>query len=147
MTLLTLAYDADALRFDIKPSKRTYRAWLQNAITVSLFTDARCASDELPQGETDQRGYWGDIELPEGESLGSKLWTLKRKKVTQQTIGRVRDYAEEALQWLVNDGHLQSVNVTAERSGLYQIDLNITCQISADKREDFLQHFDIGEAA
>lgn len=124
-----LAYSAENQRIDLQSKPSSFLNWLQNAVVISLFTDARCEQDELPQGETDRRGYYGDFELPQGESLGSKLWTLKREKVIPKTINRARDYATQALQWLVDDGHLQSVKVTAERGGLQQINLLIQCQL------------------
>ncbi|MGH1429749.1 MAG: phage GP46 family protein [Neptuniibacter sp.] len=134
-----LAYSAEGQRIDLQSKPSSFINWLQNAVVISLFTDARCEPDELPQGETDQRGYYGDFELQEGESLGSKLWTLKREKVTQNTINRARTYATEALEWLLED-HLQNIKVTAERGGLQQINLLIQCQLKDGSWEAPYEH-------
>lgn len=146
MSLLAIGFNDTARRIDLQCMPDTFLNWLENAVVISLFTDARCQSDELPKGETDQRGYWGDIELPESESLGSKLWTLKREKVLTKTINRARDYAIEALQWLVVDSHLQAVKVEASRGDTDRIDLLIKCQLPDGTWHEFSRDFLVGEA-
>lgn len=82
---------------------------LRTAVLVSLFTDCRAeADDELPAGDGDRRGSWDDPER------GSRLWLLSREKQTARTLERAREYAEEALAWLVEDGIARAVTVTAE---------------------------------
>lgn len=82
---------------------------LRTAVIISLFTDRRAeADDELPDGGTDRRGSWDD------PTLGSRLWLLGREKQTQRTLERAREYAEEALAWLVEDGIARAVTVSAE---------------------------------
>lgn len=89
---------------------------LQTAILVSLFTDRRASpDDELPAGETNRRGWWGDVapEVP-GDVIGSRLWLLFREKKLAEVIVRANEYAREALQWLIDDKVAQRVDVTAE---------------------------------
>ncbi|MEW6647182.1 MAG: phage GP46 family protein [Pseudomonadota bacterium] len=82
---------------------------LRTAVIVSLFTDARAETDdELPAGDGDRRGSWDDPQR------GSRLWLLAREKQTARTLERAREYAEEALAWLVEDGIARAVTVTAE---------------------------------
>jgi phage gp46-like protein len=144
MSLLTLAYNQDNQQIDLQTSPDARLNWLQNAVLISLFTDARCEADELPQGETDQRGYWGDLDLPEGESLGSKLWLLRREKITQNTLNRARDYATDALQWLIENDHLQGVKVEVSRGGLERIDLLIHCQLPDGTWIELFQEYVLG---
>lgn len=75
---------------------------LETAVHLSLFLDARAHDDdELPPGQTDRRGWFGDALSPiDGDSTGSRLWLLAREKVTQQIPTRAREYAAEALAWL-----------------------------------------------
>lgn len=130
MSMLALAYSDTTEQIDLqsKPSDRL--TWLENAVTISLFTDARAdADDEIPDGGTDRRGHWADMYLDEDESLGSKLWLLKRQKVTQDVINKAKDYCTDALEWLVDDEHLQALNVTAERGDLSRINFQIDCQL------------------
>lgn len=103
-------------RFDLVPANDDKLTWLNSAITISLFTDARADNDDvLPDDSQDKRGYWGDMDLDSGESLGSKLWLLQREKITQQTLNKMQSYILEALQWLIDEDHLLAVQVTVER--------------------------------
>ncbi|MBN57780.1 MAG: hypothetical protein CMI04_08790 [Oceanospirillaceae bacterium] len=103
-------------------------ARLRNAVLISLFTDARAPADQVPDG-MDNRGFWADMDLPNGESLGSTLWTLQREKITAQLLTRLRDLATSALAWMIDDGQLQAVNVTVERYGLDGVAWQIDCQL------------------
>lgn len=88
---------------------------LESAVVISLFTDRRAESDDsLPAGETDLRGWWGDDFMGKGRRIGSKLWLLSREKRLPAVLARAKEYAEEALAWLVEDGLAKSVDVQAE---------------------------------
>jgi phage gp46-like protein len=88
---------------------------LETAILLSLFSDARALEgDDLPFG-SDKRGFWGDVIL--GYSFGSKLWTLERGKITNKTLGVIETYMGSALQWMLEDGVVSDVGVSATRSG------------------------------
>lgn len=85
---------------------------LATAVLISLFTDRRADGDDtIPDRSGDPRGWWGD--LGRARPLGSKLWLLEREKQTEQVRLRAQDYAQEALDWLVEDGVAQSVTVAA----------------------------------
>ena len=77
---------------------------LETAIILSLFTDARVREDELPSGHTWRRGWWGDAVDDEPDTTGSKLWTLRRSKATQEDLVKARAYIREALRWMIRDG-------------------------------------------
>ena len=86
---------------------------LQTSVIASLFSDRRArADDQLPDGSTDRRGWWADpwAEVP-GDQLGSRLWLLGREKELAEPMRRARDYAKEALAWLIEDGIAASVDV------------------------------------
>lgn len=102
---------------------------LTTAVIISLFTDRRAEDDDpLPAG-ADRRGWWADAfpEMP-NDKIGSRLWLLYREKQTQSVVNRAREYAEEALQWLIDDGIAKAVIVTAEivRSGVLGLSIQIT---------------------
>lgn len=136
---------------DLKPANRDRLTWLNNAITISLFTDARASDDDtLPDDGTDKRGYWGDMDLDAGESLGSKLWLLKRSKITQDTLNLMHDYIVNALQWLIDDGHLQSVQVQVERdtqtnpSGdVGRVNFNLQCQLPDGEQVTLFRKYEV----
>lgn len=88
---------------------------LETAIILSLFVDRRAQpGDPIPTGQTDPRGWWGNELLSNlGDEYGSLLWLLEREKQTDATLQRAREYAQEALQWLAEDGVADSVTVSA----------------------------------
>lgn len=80
---------------------------LTNAIVISLFTDARVDN---------QRGWWGN-DFNQNEEIqvemGSRLWTLARSKQLADVLDDAQAYAEQALQWLIDDGHALAIDVMA----------------------------------
>ncbi len=111
---------------------------LQSAVLVSLFTDARVSADELPDGETDRRGWWGqDVQEQQDIGIGSKLWTLERSKRTDETLERYRGYTAEALQWLVDDGHVRSVDVDATYQRGAEVALDIVVRLLDQDQIEF----------
>ncbi|MBO3274121.1 phage GP46 family protein [Pseudomonas schmalbachii] len=89
---------------------------LETAVIVSLFTDRRAALDQLPVEfpADDLRGWWGDVAPQvEGDQTGSLLWLLAREKQLPATLARARQYAEDALRWMLEDKVAQQVVVAA----------------------------------
>lgn len=85
---------------------------LESAVMISLFTDARASADDrLPPGDTDRRGWWGNA-LGD-DSIGSRLWLLRRSKRLPETLRRAEDYIREALAWLIEEQLAQRVEVSA----------------------------------
>ena len=83
---------------------------LETACLTSLFTDRLATPDFTPtDGTTDRRGWWADPY--NDQPLGSNLWQLDRAKKTRDTLGLARRYAQDALQWLIDDGVAASVIV------------------------------------
>ncbi len=118
MTDIATLWDNTAMRGDLAfdGALLTAEAGLYTAVLHSLFTDrAAKADDLLPWGSADRRGWWGDVlARVDGDQYGSRLWLLSREKQTPETLARAREYAEEALAWLVTDGYASSVSVAAE---------------------------------
>jgi phage gp46-like protein len=91
---------------------------LETALLVSLFTDRRAhADDVLPDYGNDRRGWWGDSYADiEGDLIGSRLWLLERERDLADVPLRAKLYLAEAVQWLIDDGVVDQVDVQAERS-------------------------------
>lgn len=96
---------------------------LTTAVLASLFTDRRARPDDVPPGDpADRRGWWGDAfppvsaagAAPASWRLGSRLWLLAREKQLASVVARAREYAEEALAWMIEDKVAASVDVAAE---------------------------------
>jgi phage gp46-like protein len=89
---------------------------LETACLVSLFTDRLATPDFVPtDGSSDRRGWWADPY--NDQPLGSNLWQLERAKKTRDTLALARRYAEEALQWLVDDGVAAQITVNTSWLG------------------------------
>lgn len=86
---------------------------LKTAVLISLFTDRRAEADDvLPDAAASRRGWWGDAL--NARRIGSRLWLLGREKQLREVVLRAREYAEEALAWLVEEGVARRVTVTAD---------------------------------
>lgn len=104
---------------------------LATAVTVALGTNRLALpSDVLPDPDsTDRQGWWGDLDAEEiwnGWPIGSRLWLLKRDKITDtasmygSTTTRVEQYIREAIQpfidrQIASDMFVQAVQVGRER--------------------------------
>lgn len=89
---------------------------LHTAVLISLFTDRRAApSDVIPDGTSDRRGWWADIDTNGNlDEWGSRLWLLDRSKSpTQAVLNQAVGYCKEALQWLLDDGVAANIDVIA----------------------------------
>lgn len=88
---------------------------LENALAMSLFTDRRVSDEQLPQGVTNKKGWWGDMyaENP-GDQIGSRLWTINPAKITDETRKLAEDYCVESTEWLIGDGIADTINFTIE---------------------------------
>lgn len=106
---------------------------MDTAIVQSLFTDRQAdADDKLPHGQIDRRGSWGDAYLPPlpdgtADKEGSRLWLLDGKK-TPENLVLAKEYAEEALAWMIADEVASVVTVTTSyvRDNILRIDIAIT---------------------
>ena len=98
---------------------------LIRAVIVSLFTWRRALpDDELPGDE--RMGWWGDSYPVEPQArIGSRLWLMSRGKLTNAVPGQARELVAEALQWLIDDGVAERVDVIAERQGLFRLAVGV----------------------
>jgi len=95
-------------------------AGLETAVIISLFTDRRAKEDDiLPDSNNpDRRGWWGDLVSDiKNDQIGSRLWLLNREKTLKSVLIKAKKYAEEALDWLIEDKIAVRVEVNAERLG------------------------------
>jgi len=102
---------------------------LETAVIISLFTDRRAEDDDaIPDGTQERRGWWGDdFNEDAADRIGSRLWLLSREKQLAEVLNRARQYAEQALRWLIDDGVAESVDVVASipRAGVLGLQVAI----------------------
>lgn len=112
---------------------------LVRAVVISLFTWRRARPDDPHEGV--KFGWWGDALADDpNDRIGSRLWLIAREKITTELLNRAREYAEEALQWLLDDRVATAVTVTAERDGIERVALQ--CVIARDQAAPITLRFD-----
>ncbi|HDS8578266.1 TPA: phage GP46 family protein [Klebsiella variicola] len=100
---------------------------LTSDVIISLFTDRRALdSDEIPGGDTDRRGWWGDSFRT--RPIGSRLWLLSREKTLQSVLDRAAEYALEALLWMKEAQCVKKISVASSHpvAGWLQLDIELT---------------------
>lgn len=126
---IKLMPDTNEFDLDLRRWELEFDDGLETAILRSLFENGRVTVDELNEGETDRFGWWGDAASnPDNVKSGSKLWLLERGKTTDETLEAAREYCEEALQWLIDDGVAESVTVTTEYLDKFTLAIGIEIQ-------------------
>lgn len=109
---------------------------LTRAVLISLFTWRRAAPDDVV--EDDERfGWWGDsFPAVADDRIGSRLWLLRRVKLTRQTQLDAEFYARESLQWLIDDGHCSAIEVLSERLDAQRLNLRTRLTLADGERLD-----------
>lgn len=81
-----------------------------SSILLSLGIDARASQAEVSD-PIKRRGFIGD-EFYQNENFqhGSKLWLLDQSRVRNNTRNLAVNYSELALQWMINDEYLTTLN-------------------------------------
>lgn len=110
---------------------------LVRAVIISLFTWRRANNDDtLPNAQGFRMGWWGDsYPVVPNDRIGSRLWLLARAKLTDATVQQAKDYAKEALQWLIDDKIAARINVSSQRQGLSTLALGCAIYNADDKAQ------------
>jgi phage gp46-like protein len=113
MADVKLSYNSDSGEFDINIANGDFELddSLETSVIISLFTD--------------KQSWWADETLPDEDSIGSLLYTLKNKTITNDLLNKMRTYALDSLSWLLIDGVAKSVDVTVTRVNQNRVDLNV----------------------
>lgn len=138
-------WNVDELHADwaISPGELANGDDFQTAAIISLFTDRVARADD-PYEDNDRRGWWGDST--EQNQLGSRLWLVRREKLTREVALRSEEYAREALKWLVDDGVVMAVDAEAQIVYPNRLNLFIRYQLPQTDSWDALQFFWIWES-
>ncbi|WP_416220691.1 phage GP46 family protein [Pseudomonas sp. BIOMIG1BAC] len=98
-------------------------AW-QRAAVISLLTWRRAGPDDRID-DPERFGWWGD-SFPSlaNDRIGSRLWQLRRAKLTAETAQTAEAFAREALAWMLEDGRVTAVAVTTTR-GVDRLELQV----------------------
>lgn len=114
-------------------------AALIRAVIISLYTWRRAETDD-PVDDDERFGWWGDSYPPiTDDRIGSRLWLLRRVKLTPQTQRDAEAYAREALQWLLDDGHVIDIAIASEKVDINRLNLIPTLTITGGTRLEIKQ--------
>lgn len=108
MSNVKMVFDPMTMDFDLamEGGDLLTEPGIETAVLMSIFTDRRAAEDdELPDPNGSRRGWWGDLAGEDAtRRIGSRLWLLERSSNLQSVVIKAKEYLDEALQWLVDDG-------------------------------------------
>lgn len=138
---LSISVNGQTVSFGLAMNDRLIRA-----VIISLFTWCRAHDDDdLPSNQ--RFGWWGDAypQVP-NDKIGSRLWLLTRVKLLPSTPGLAKGYAEEALQWMIDDGVASRIDCAAERLGMEGLALSATIYRNDSTHPVSLRFADIWEA-
>jgi len=107
---------------------------MKRVVEISLFTYCR-ANDSDFIDDDERYGWWGDsYPSVTGDRIGSRLWLLRRAKLDTQTRADAERYAREALQWLLDDGHVLNVEILTERVETHRLNLGVVLTLPDGER-------------
>lgn len=107
---------------------------LTRAVLISLFSWRRAERDDEA---AQPYGWWGDsYPTKENDRIGSRLWLLTRRKLTNKTPQQAREFIQQALSWMIDDGVAARLNVTCERTGLDTLAAGVTIWQQDGSRHD-----------
>lgn len=112
---------------------------LLRAVTISLYTWRRAETDD-PIDDEERYGWWGDsYPAIADDRIGSRLYLLRRVKLTPQTQRDAEFYAREALQWLLDDGEVIAIDITSEKVDANRLNLIPTLTVASGARLEIKQ--------
>lgn len=107
---------------------------LIRAVVISLYTWRRADTDD-PVDDDQLYGWWGDsYPAIADDRIGSRLWLLRRVKLTDATQRDAEFYAAEALRWLIDDGHVLDVSISSNRADTNRLNLGVVLTIADGTR-------------
>lgn len=85
---------------------------LTSAVLMSIFSWRRGASNEIDDAGN-RYGWWADTPQ---RKLGSKFWLLRRTSITPVILQKAKEYCQEALSWMIEDGLCKAITVDAKQN-------------------------------
>ena len=107
---------------------------LTRAVLISLFTWRRALTDD-PVDDEELFGWWGD-SYPDiaDDRIGSRLWLLRRVKLTDATQRDAEFYANEALRWLLDEGHAIAIEISSDKADISRLNLTVILTVPGGDR-------------
>lgn len=96
---------------------------LTHAVLQSVYNYEESTQNDRARMLSNERGGTWSKELI--DIVGSRDWTLKRAKLTDETLSLAKRFYEEALAWLITEGHAKTVEVSVWREKPNQMGRNV----------------------
>lgn len=101
---------------------------LTHAVLQSLYNHAESTqNDRARMGHHTRGGHWSHEWI---KPVGSRDWTLKRAKLTDETVRLTQRFSQEALIWLTEQDHVETVEVKAWKDRPNQVGRTITIMLT-----------------
>ena len=129
----------EALRFDLVMDSDDLAQDMnfETAVVTSLFSWARDADAPIVSG------FWADSFAPvSGDVWGSRLRRIWRSKNEPETVRLAKEYAEDALAWLVDDLLADAVVVMVDTPRNHVLRWKISITLADGTRVDFAYEID-----
>lgn len=110
---------------------------METAIIVSIFTDGRADASQVPD-PLSRRGWIGDAISEVRRKIGSTLWLYSQARMTSKTVAAIKDAANEALRWFIDDEKADDITVSVT-PGLSKVTLLIDFVIGASTKRYALE--------
>lgn len=114
-----LALDEEGI-FDLVVSNGTVQtiSSFDTALLMLVFCERRANAAEVPLAQY-RRGWLGnEILFDDGFEIGSKLWLAYQERWTEEILQKCVGYLQDASQWLVDNGHLKTISVSGQLTGI-----------------------------
>lgn len=112
------------------------------SIDLSVLTNERANSSEVPQA-IERRGWIGDLTpITEGFRVGSKLWLFEQSRRTQETVNDIRNAVQEGLQWIVDKGQAERIQVDSEMIGTSGVRITVVISVGNNRIKRYFTLWD-----
>ncbi|MBA5760854.1 phage GP46 family protein [Vibrio sp. 404] len=97
---------------------------MTHAVLQSIYNHGESTQNDRSRMSKNERGgTWSNDLL---SIVGSRDWTLKREKLTEQTLSLAKRFYEEALSWLIKKGYAKSIEVSVWEEKPNQMGRSVT---------------------
>lgn len=131
---IDLDLNTDAGYYDISFTNGEFTKMngFDTSLQISFMNERRASESEIKPPQN-RRGWWGnEINGFDNFEYGSKLWLLHQARATSEALNNAKTYTQEALQWLIEDGHLDLIRVNTE----YNDDMNLIINVEFVRRNN-----------
>ncbi|MEZ8115178.1 phage GP46 family protein [Vibrio splendidus] len=112
----------------------TSKEGMTHAVLQSIHNCAESTKNDRSRMSSSERGgVWSQEWI---DTVGSRDWTLNRAKLTDETLNLAQRFYEEALVWLIKQGHAKAVEVSVWRESPNQMGRSVLITLADGAKFD-----------